>query len=107
MKTDRPQSGVTGRPHKAGDDVESGARRLPDPSQRTITNQRIFDGVRDLVSCGAAGRATASWHGGCAEAPGGGMLWGHRHAFGPGFHAMGMTGSPAWSRSAITPSTLS
>jgi hyperosmotically inducible protein len=27
-------------------------------------------------------------------APGGGMLWGHRHAFGPGFHAMGMTRFP-------------
>jgi hyperosmotically inducible protein len=27
-------------------------------------------------------------------APGGGMLWGHRHAFGPGFHSMGMTRFP-------------
>ena len=27
-------------------------------------------------------------------APGGGMLWGHRHAFGPGFHGMGMTRFP-------------
>ena len=27
-------------------------------------------------------------------APGGGLLWGHRHAFGPGFHAMGMTRFP-------------
>ena len=27
-------------------------------------------------------------------APGGGMLWGHRHTFGPGFHAMDMTRFP-------------
>jgi hyperosmotically inducible protein len=27
-------------------------------------------------------------------APGGGALWGHRHAFSPGFHGMGMTRFP-------------
>jgi hyperosmotically inducible periplasmic protein len=27
-------------------------------------------------------------------APGGGALWGHRHAFGPGFHSLGMTRFP-------------
>jgi len=27
-------------------------------------------------------------------APGGGLLWGHRHTFGAGFHAMGMTRFP-------------
>ena len=40
-------------------------------------------------------------------APGGGMLWGHRHPFGGGFHAMSLGRFPVWSRSATTPSTSS